>query len=82
MSPDARVYVVITTLIPIHSAAMWYVLHVRVAGVVGARSAFQSGLSASGVRSGGIVIIGRWVERLRLRRVSRGAARERVLPRC
>src|SRR5207237_5608201 len=42
--PDARVYVVMTTLIPIHRAAMLYVDHVRRAGSVGAKSGFQSGL--------------------------------------
>src|SRR4051794_30876830 len=39
MSPDASVYVVMTTLIPIQSAAMLYVDHVRRSGGVGARSA-------------------------------------------
>jgi hypothetical protein len=33
-----------TTLIPIQSAAMWYVDHVRLDSAVGARSGFQSGL--------------------------------------
>src|SRR2546428_10553707 len=42
--PDANVYVVITTLIPIQSAAMLYVDHVRRSSDVGARSGFQSGL--------------------------------------
>ncbi len=45
MSPDASVYVVMTTLMPIHSAAMLYVDQVRRSGAVGARSGFQSGLS-------------------------------------
>src|ERR1017187_8794056 len=44
--PLASVYVVITTLMPIQSAAMLYVLQVRRSGVVGARSGFQYGLSA------------------------------------
>src|SRR5215218_6719877 len=35
MSPDARVYVVMTTLMPIQSAAMLYVDHVRRAGGIG-----------------------------------------------
>src|SRR3954466_14963704 len=38
MSPDARVYVVMTTLIPIQSAAMLYVVQVRRSGGVGAKS--------------------------------------------
>src|SRR6185437_9209022 len=42
--PDASVYVVMTTLMPIQSEAMWYVVHVRRASGVGARSGFQSGL--------------------------------------
>src|SRR4051794_27806838 len=41
ISPDASVYVVITTLMPIHSAAMLYVDQVRRAIGVGARSGFQ-----------------------------------------
>src|SRR5678816_4305099 len=44
MSPDARVYVVTTTLMPIHSAAMLYVDHVRRSGGVGERSSLQSRL--------------------------------------
>src|SRR5436190_20093594 len=44
MKPPASVYVVITTLIPIHNAAMFQVLHVRSRIVVGARSLFHSGL--------------------------------------
>src|SRR5688572_8082743 len=41
-----------TTLIPIQSAAMWYVDQVRLASEVGARSGFQSGLDErSSVRS-------------------------------
>src|SRR5688572_29209332 len=47
MSPDARVYVVMTTAIPIQSAAMLYVDHVLRDGGVGARSRFQRGLPAS-----------------------------------
>src|SRR5439155_4877934 len=42
--PEASVYVVMTTLIPIQSAAMLYVDHVRRASGVGVRSGFQSGL--------------------------------------
>src|SRR5687767_10251885 len=38
ISPDASVYVVMTTAMPIHSAAMSYVDHVRRDGGVGARS--------------------------------------------
>src|ERR687895_1229763 len=44
MRPEASVYVVITTLMPIQSAAMLYVDHVRRSGGVGARSGFHSGL--------------------------------------
>src|SRR5512132_2463140 len=47
MSPDASVYVVMTTAIPIHSAAMLYVDHVLRDGGVGARSRFHSGLPES-----------------------------------
>src|SRR5450759_4309390 len=42
--PDASVYVVMTTLIPIQSAAMLYVDQVRRESGVGARSGFQSEL--------------------------------------
>src|SRR6266705_5631732 len=42
--PPASVYVVMTTLIPIHSAAMFQVLQVLSRMVVGARSRFQRGL--------------------------------------
>src|SRR5437763_2816746 len=42
IKPDASVYVVITTLMPIQSAAMLYVDHVRRLSGVGARSGFQS----------------------------------------
>ena len=45
MNPPASVYVVITTLMPIHRAAMFHVDHVRSLMVVGARSWFQSGLA-------------------------------------
>src|SRR5688572_18817284 len=41
--PPASVYVLITTLMPIHSAAMCQVFQVRWAMVVGARSLFQRG---------------------------------------
>src|SRR3979409_2329167 len=44
ISPDASVYVVMTTLIPIQSAAMLYVDQVRRESGVGARSLFQRGL--------------------------------------
>src|SRR5688572_28467161 len=44
MSPDASVYVVMTTDMPIQSAAMLYVDQVRLLSGVGARSSFQSGL--------------------------------------
>src|SRR4029079_11052460 len=44
ISPDARVYVVMTTAIPIQSAAMLYVDHVLREGGVGARSGIHSGL--------------------------------------
>src|SRR5688572_7699950 len=60
MSPDASVYVVMTTLMPIQSAAMLYVDHVRRSGSVGARSAFQSGLSAmlsDGPAAGGANVV-------------------------
>src|SRR5215207_2336143 len=61
MSPDASVYVVMTTLIPIQSAAMFQVDQVRRAGEVGARSGFQSGLLAiSSVlpATGGVYAVG------------------------
>src|SRR6185436_13908159 len=44
MKPPASVYVVITTLMPIHNAAIFHVDQVRSRMVVGARSRFQSGL--------------------------------------
>src|SRR5262245_66665232 len=44
MNPPASVYVVMTTLIPIQSAAIFHVDHVRCLMVVGARSRFQRGL--------------------------------------
>src|SRR5678815_1592688 len=44
MKPPASVYVVMTTLMPIQSAAMFQVDQVRSLIVVGARSLFQSGL--------------------------------------
>src|ERR671910_1545587 len=44
MRPDASVYVVMTTLMPIQSAAMFQVDQVRRSGAVGARSGFQRGL--------------------------------------
>src|SRR5918994_7347091 len=40
-----------TTLIPIHSAAMFQVVHVRSRMVVGARSLFHSGLADTSSRS-------------------------------
>src|SRR5687768_3789517 len=40
-----------TTLIPIHSAAMFHVVHVRSRMVVGARSLFHSGLADTSSRS-------------------------------
>src|ERR1051325_4400857 len=40
-----------TTLMPIHSAAMFHVDHVRSLMVVGARSRFQSGLAETSLRS-------------------------------
>src|SRR5258708_36380881 len=43
--PDASVYVVMTTLMPIHRAAMLYVDQVRRDSGVGARSGFRSGLA-------------------------------------
>src|SRR5262249_23231442 len=44
MKPPASVYVVITTLMPIHRAAIFQVDHVLSRIVVGARSRFQRGL--------------------------------------
>ena len=44
INPPARVYVVMTTLIPTQSAAIFQVDHVRSSIVVGARSLFHSGL--------------------------------------
>src|SRR5207249_11604387 len=44
MNPPASVQVVITTLMPIQSAAMFHVDHVRSRMVVGARSRVQGGL--------------------------------------
>ena len=44
MKPPASVYVVITTLMPIHRAAIFQVDQVRSLIVVGARSGFHSGL--------------------------------------
>src|SRR5262249_44401130 len=51
MNPPARVYVVITTDIPIQRAAMLYVDHVRWPMLVGARSGFHSGLVDTSSRS-------------------------------
>ena len=45
INPPASVYVVMTTLIPIHSAAMFHVDQVRCRIVAGAKSLFHSGLS-------------------------------------
>src|SRR5262249_4621099 len=45
MRPDASVYVVMTTLMPIQSAAMLYVDQVRRSGAVGARSWLYSRLA-------------------------------------
>ena len=44
INPPASVYVVMTTLMPIHSAAMFHVDQVRSRIVVGARSRFHNGL--------------------------------------
>src|SRR5437867_3335498 len=51
MNPPASVYVVMTTLIPIQSAAMFQVDHVLSRIVVGARSGFHNGLAETSVVS-------------------------------
>src|SRR3954447_21815546 len=82
ISPEASVYVVITTLIPIHSAAMLYVDHVRRDGSVGARSGFQSGLdrtSADDVMAGTSAASAATVVTTR-GRPSSAAATDRVQP--